>query len=434
MSRSPGRLLRILPRGKFARSVAVMTAGTALGQGLVLASAPLLTRLYTPADFGMLAVYGSIVSLVAVVGALRYELAIALPEDDESAANLLLLALILVMVTSLLAGLGVWLLADQLVRLVNTAALKPYLWLVPLGVLGAGIYEALTFWAVRKKAFTTIARTRLTQGAGQVLTQIILGLLKLGPVGLLLGQALGKAGGSGTLATLAWKHDRESIKRISASGMYRAALRYRRFPMLSSSTAVLNYSGLYLPPILLAAFYGPQVAGWFLLGQRVIGLPTMVVGKSVSDVYMGEAAQLVRTDPHALERLFTKTAKRLTLMGAPPLLVLGLVAPWVFALVFGEGWREAGVYAQLMAVAFLAQFVTTPLEATFAVTERQDLGLARHTIRLVLVVGSLSLAHLAKWGPILAIGLYSVSMFVAYMNILVLGKHALRVKQSQWPR
>jgi O-antigen/teichoic acid export membrane protein len=432
MSRFPGRLLRILPKGKFARSVAVMTAGTALGQGLVLASAPLLTRLYTPADFGVLAVYGSIVSLVAVVGALRYELAIALPEDDESAANLLLLALILVMLISLLAGLGVWLLADQLVRLVNTAALKPYLWLVPLGVLGTGIYEALTFWAVRKKAFTTIARTRFTQSAGQVLTQTILGLLKLGPVGLLLGQVVGKTGGSGTLATLAWKHDRESIKRISASGMCRAALRYRRFPMLSSSTAVLNYSGLYLPPILLAAFYGPQVAGWFLLGQRVIGLPMMVVGKSVSDVYMGEAAQLVRTDPHALERLFTKTAKRLTLIGAPPLLVLGLIAPWVFALVFGEGWREAGVYAQLMAVAFLAQFVTTPLETTFAVTERQDLGLARHTIRLVLVVGSLSLAHWARWGPVVAISLYSAGMFVTYMNILVLGKRALRSKQREW--
>jgi len=201
--------------------------------------------------------------------------------------------------------------------------------------------------------------------------------------------------------------------------------------MFSSGTALLNRVGLYLPPILLAAFYGPQVAGWFALGQRVIGLPTMVISKSVMDVYTGEAAELVRTDPRALERLFVKAAKRLALLGAPPLAALALGAPWVFALVFGEGWREAGVYVQLMAVAFLAQFVTTPLEATFAVTERQDLGLARHTIRVVLVVGSLSLAHLARWGPVVAIGLYSVSMFVAYMNILVLGKHALRVKQRE---
>jgi O-antigen/teichoic acid export membrane protein len=201
--------------------------------------------------------------------------------------------------------------------------------------------------------------------------------------------------------------------------------------MFSSGTALLNRSGLYLPPLLLAAFYGPQVAGYFALGQRVIGLPSMVISKSVADVFMGEAAQLVRADPHALERLFVKTAKRLTLIGAPPLAVLAVGAPWVFALVFGEGWREAGVYVQLMSVAFLGQFVTTPLEATFAVTERQDLGLARHAIRLVLVVGSLSLAHWAGWGPVVAISLYSVSMFVAYMNILVLGKHALRVKQRE---
>jgi O-antigen/teichoic acid export membrane protein len=423
--------LRVLPRGRFARSVALVTTGTALGQGLVVASAPLLTRLYTPVDFGVLAVYGSIVSLVAVAASLRYELAIALPEDDESAANLLLLSLGIVLVVSLLAGLGVWLLADQLVRSVNIPTLKPYLWLVPLGVLGSGIYSALILWPVRKKAFTIIARTRFTQSLGQVLTQVILGLLQLGPVGLLVGQIVGKTGGSGGMAAQIWKHDKEAIKRISASGVRRVALRYRRFPMLSSGTALLNRAGVYLPPILLAAFYGPQVAGWFALGQRVIGLPAMVISTSVADVYMGEAAQLVRTDPHALERLFVKTAKHLTLIGAPPLAVLGLSSPWVFALVFGEGWREAGVYVQLMAVAFLGQFVTTPLEATFAVTERQDLGLARHTIRLVLVVGSLSLAHLARWGPVVAIGLYSVSMFVAYMNILVLGKHALRVKQRE---
>jgi O-antigen/teichoic acid export membrane protein len=86
MSRFPGRLLRILPKSRFARSVAVVTAGSALGQGLVVASAPLLTRLYTPADFGVLAVYGSIVSLVAVVAALRYEFAIALPGHDKAVA------------------------------------------------------------------------------------------------------------------------------------------------------------------------------------------------------------------------------------------------------------------------------------------------------------------------------------------------------------
>jgi O-antigen/teichoic acid export membrane protein len=86
MSRFPGRLLRILPKGRFARSVAVVTAGSALGQGLVVASAPLLTRLYTPVDFGVLAVYGSIVSLVAVAASLRYELAIALSRHDKAVA------------------------------------------------------------------------------------------------------------------------------------------------------------------------------------------------------------------------------------------------------------------------------------------------------------------------------------------------------------
>jgi O-antigen/teichoic acid export membrane protein len=423
--------MRVLPKSRFARNVAVVSAGSAVGQGLLIVSAPVLTRLYTPADFGVLAVYVSILSILAVAATLRYEMAITLPEDDEVAANLLLLVLGIVLLMSLLIGLGLWFLADPLVRLVNTPALKPYLWLIPLGVVGAGMYEALSLWAVRKKAFTTIARTKFTQSFGQVLTQVAMGLLKLGPAGLLLGQVVGKTGGSGTLAALTWRHGKESLKRVSTSGVRQAALRYRRFPIFASGSALLNRAGLYLPPILLAAFYGPQVAGWFALGQRVIGLPMTLIGQSVSEVYLAEAARLIRTDPRALERLFVKTAKHLALVGAPPLALLGVGAPWIFALVFGEGWREAGVYVQLMAVAFLAQLVTTPLEPTFAVTERQDLGLTRNVIRLVLIVGSLSLAHWARWGPVMAIGLYSISMFVAYMNILLFGKHVLRTKQNE---
>jgi O-antigen/teichoic acid export membrane protein len=71
--------MRVLPKSRFARNVAVVSAGSAVGQGLLIVSAPVLTRLYTPADFGVLAVYVSILSILAVAATLRYEMAITLP-------------------------------------------------------------------------------------------------------------------------------------------------------------------------------------------------------------------------------------------------------------------------------------------------------------------------------------------------------------------
>ncbi|MGB9859042.1 MAG: lipopolysaccharide biosynthesis protein, partial [Moorellaceae bacterium] len=121
------RLKVLLPKSSFTRNVAVLTGGTAAGQAMVVLASPILTRLYTPEDFGVLAVYSSVLSIVSVVASLRYELAIPLAEDDETAANLLLLSLTIGVGVSLLTGILTWLLGDQIVTWTNTLALKPYL-------------------------------------------------------------------------------------------------------------------------------------------------------------------------------------------------------------------------------------------------------------------------------------------------------------------
>jgi hypothetical protein len=130
-----------------------------------------------------------------VVASLRYELAIPLPDDDETAANLLVLSLAIVSGMSLLVGLAVRLFGDHVARWINAPALGPYLLFLPLSFLGAGVYQALNYWAVRKHAFSQIVQTKLGQSVGMVLTQIGLGLSGMDPVGLLLGDAVGRGAG-----------------------------------------------------------------------------------------------------------------------------------------------------------------------------------------------------------------------------------------------
>jgi hypothetical protein len=43
---------RLLPRNAFARGVSVLVGGTAGAQVLMVPAAPVLTRLYSPEDFG----------------------------------------------------------------------------------------------------------------------------------------------------------------------------------------------------------------------------------------------------------------------------------------------------------------------------------------------------------------------------------------------
>lgn len=417
--------VRALRSKGFVHNVVLLGGSTALSQGVVMLAAPILTRLYTPADYGVFSVYTSIFSTLTVVASLSYELAIPLPKDDETAANMFVLSLLILPMMSFLTGLGVFLLGRQVVHWTNTPDLKPYLWLLPLNLLGAGGYKVFNYWAVRRKVFDRIAQTSLAQSLGKVLTQMGLGLLKLGPVGLVLGSIVGQVSGSGTLASLVYRQDREALGRVNVAGVRRAAWRYRRFPLLSSGSRLVNNAGLYLPNLMLAAFYGPQVVGWLGLGRRVIRLPMILVGRSVAQVYIGEASRLAQDKPGELHRLFLKTAQRLLLVGGIPIALLGLSGPWLFALVLGEAWREAGAYVQLLAVMFMAEFVVVPVSSTLVLLERQELQLVWDVGRLLLVVGTLWLANTLGWSSVQAVGAYGGSTLIAYLGLFGLSNYAL---------
>jgi len=141
---------------------------------------------------------------------------------------------------------------------------------------------------------------------------------------------------------------------------------------------------------------------------------------------LGRAAAQARTNVQGLQRLFNSVAKRLTVLGALPTIALIIAGSSLFTLVFGKEWREAGIYAQLMAPAFLGGFVTVPLSYTFSVFERQDLSVVWNASRLLFSVGSIYLAYRLQLGPIHAIAIYSLGMSAGYFNLFLLSRYAIR--------
>ncbi|MGB9879301.1 MAG: lipopolysaccharide biosynthesis protein, partial [Anaerolineae bacterium] len=408
----------------------LLAGGAALGQAVTVVVSPVLTRLYSPEDFGAFGVYASVLGIITVIASLRYEYAIPLPQEEETAANLVALCFLLLAVTSSVAWIAVHFLAERIVVWANVPALKRYLWLVPLGMLGAGAYQILNYWAVRQRDFPRIARTRFSRGVARAALQVGVGAVYSGPLGLLLGQLAGESAGSASLGLAGWGKDRSWFKAVDLEGMRQAAGRYRRFPLFSGWADLFESLGLQLPQLLLAAFYGPAVAGWFALGQRVIAAPLNIIVDSVAQVFFGEAVRTVRTDPRAARRLFLKLSGRLALTGGLPVAAICTLAPWFFTSVFGPVWDVAGRYVQIMGTMFAVRLAVVPLVHTFSIVERQDLYLFWQATRLILVVGGLFGGK--AWGAshLSAVLIYSASMLAAYVLMWVIAWSAF----SQNPR
>lgn len=411
---------RWAPKGQFARHMLLIAGGTAVGQGIVALATPFLTRMYTPEHFGHQSIFLSMVSILTSVVAMRYEVAITLPEDEGVAANLLVLCLGVVVGMGALVSVGTWFFGSRLLVLTKAPGLTVYLpWLLPLAVIGAGGFQVFSFWAMRKRDPARLARMKVYQGCTQVAVQAGFPLVHPGSLGLLIGSALGYCGGVGTLARAVWKGEKEQFKRVTLVGMKEAAVRYRRFPMVGSISALLNFTGVFLPPILISGLFDPIFAGQFALSQRVTAIPLALVGQAVSQVYIGEASTVIRTHPEDLEGLVRATIRRLVQLGILPVLAIAALGPFGFGWIFGAAWKRAGWIGLWLAPMYLLQFVAVPISQTMNMLELQDRQLAWDFCRLIAVVAALVIPGRLGVGGMGTLTIYGAVMTIFYGILLI---------------
>lgn len=410
------RLARLFSGG-FARAVGVLVGGTALGNAITAAAMPALTRLYTPAEFGLLAVFSSLVGIASVAACLRYEIAITMPESESVAAHLVAVSAAAALVVGAVLAAVAAAAAAPIAQRLGQPLLAPLLWLVPLYTLLAGLFAALQYWALRQRRFGSLARTRVTQAAAASGTQIAAGLAGLGALGLLLGPVVNVA--AGVLGTLlpALRHDRRVLAAVDAATMRQVARSHARFPLYSTPEALANSASIQLPVMLIAALGSSAEAGHLMLAMFVVQAPMSLLGNAVSQVYLARAPAESREG--TLGRFTAEVIGGLLRTGVGPLLALGIVAPFVFAPVFGPAWERAGVVVSWLTPWFVAHLLTAPVSMALHVHGRQRQALALQLGGLALRVGSVLVAAYALEGGLSeAYALSGLLFYAVYLFVV----------------
>lgn len=377
----------------FLRSVAVLVSGTAMAHGITALALPVLSRLYSPAEFSLLAVFAGLVAIVSVAACLRFDVAIALPETDQEATTLLALALGAALLASLGVGLLVLLAPGWIARTLNQPALQPYLWLVPLGMFLASSYAALQMWFVRKAQYVFIARSRVLQSVGGAGTQVGGGVVAMGIPTLLLGHAM-NAGVACLLLGYSFlrnARNRSALRGIRWKALREAWKKYDRFPKYSTLEALCNNAAIHLPIILIAGLATSSEGGHLMMATYVMQAPMALIGSAIGQVYISHAAH-----EHREGRLgaFTENVfQKLLTIGAGPILAAGILAPSLFAFVFGAEWQRAGVLVAWMTPWFILQFLASPISMALHVTQHQRMALVLQIGGLVMRAASIFIAH-----------------------------------------
>jgi O-antigen/teichoic acid export membrane protein len=417
----------------FSTNVIFMLAGTVLGQAASVLLSPALTRLYTPDQFGYLSVYTAALTILGVIAALGFELAIPIAASEAELANLVAASAGALVGTTGLLSLIMWLAPDRLLTQLWVGSLASYRCLLPIGFACVGGYYVMVAAATRVNAFRQIAWTRISQGLSGPISQIALGLLGAGAPGLAIGFVIGQSSGTFLLFSRVILKSPSLRAALSWRGVTDVVRRYARFPLFASWSRILDMAGS--GPILFLVFstcYSSEIAGYMFLTERVIARPLLMVSTSLLQVFTGEAGRAVQTDPTRLKRRFWQVVPRQFLLAASWIIVANLVAGWAFPVLFGHQWAASIPYLRALSVAYLAQAVLHPVSSALQIMERQVLAAVWQAGRLVLVLASVMVAWRLGWSAVTALWLASLAQLVACVTMLALIAWSIHQIEHQW--
>lgn len=373
---------RHLPPGRFGRGVAVLTGGSLLSQALAVLSLPVITRLYTPEELGIFGLAWSIVTLLSVAACLRYEYAIPTEAAPRDAAVVLLLAIAVSIPYSLatmsglavLIRLGVW----------STDVLPPWapILLLPL-LVSLGVGSAVRFWLVREQRFPAIAAMVVRQGLARLVVTVASGFAGLGWIGLAIGELAGRLAGVGRPLAEALGGLSGSPRGTLVDESRAAARRHERAPRILMPSALLDaMASALLVPVTLA-LHGSAAAGMLLMVQRILSVPSALVGTGVADVFHGSVAEQLRKDPTAVRGAYFRTMRRLMVLGVATVAPVALLAPWAFPILLGSEWAQTGWLAAAMAPWALAALVVSPVSRLVILLGREHWKLLYDVLALL---------------------------------------------------
>ncbi|SHI49757.1 lipopolysaccharide biosynthesis protein [Pseudozobellia thermophila] len=368
-----GEKFRKIIQSEFARNVLTLTSGTAFAQVIPLLLAPILSRIYSPEDFGRLALYLSIVQILGAVSSGRYELAIMLPKEKKNGVQLTLLAIIITMAVSFTTLIVVLFFSKGIANSLGDPKLSEWLFFVPLSVLLMGIFNALNYFNTREKEFKNIAKANVFKSLGGNGGQLVLGLVKYTSGGLIIGQLASHFFGNLRMAKT-FLRNTSVIKRTDCTALKELASRYSDFPKFSMWGVFLNTTSVNLTNFFVSSFYSLNYVGFYSYSTRYIGLPISLIGNSIGQVFFQKLSE-ERNNGQKAYTIFKSTFKKLALLGSIIFLPAFFIIEDAFVLVFGERWETAGQFARLLIPLYYLRFIFGPLSLTNIVYEKQKLAL-----------------------------------------------------------
>lgn len=354
---------------EFNRNVFTLTFASGIAQAIPLLLSPILVKIYTPEDFGIFAAFFALVSIFGSTINGKYDIAIMIPKKDKDAFNIGILSLLVSFFLSILLIVVVYLCFSfiEIKEFFEYQNSNIWIFILPIAVFFNGIFNSLNYFNTRLKQYKDIAISKIYKSLVLILSQITLGYLLSGIYGLTIGTVLSHMSANFRLAKNIFSN-KELIDSFSSKRMKALAVEYKMYPLYLNLANLFDIATLQMPLLFIIKIAGETINGYFFLANRIISIPSALIGKSISQVFFQRISYLYSHQEKCLP-LLINTIFKLLFVAVPTTIILYLFGPSLFKIIFGDMWKTSGEIAKYLSLIFLIQFTVSSVSPVLALKD-----------------------------------------------------------------
>ncbi|MCM3709209.1 oligosaccharide flippase family protein [Sporosarcina luteola] len=373
------KLKGIIKGNRFLSAFSVLVMGSIGAQLISILVAPLTTRLFTPYEFGIYTLITTAVSLFGPILCLKYDMSIITARNRKDTYALIKLCFFLSVFLSIIFGLlyGFFVFFnhdytfnERAIFIVGTIFL----------LMTYGSNNVLLAHNNKKALYKLMSIVTITKSLTTNSILLLAGVLKTGVLGMIGSHLFGSLSGIIRQSADVRGH-RNKIKRIKWGFIYNLAKKEKNQPIYNATSTLIITSIYSTINLFIGKVYSPFQLGLYSLSYRILGLPFAIISANISRIYFTTAnEEFIELGNY--RKTFKQTFLFLVSIVIPIMVLIFFLSPVIFSRIFGEEWREAGIYIQYLTPMFGIKLISESLTTGFIISNKQKYELIIQSILL----------------------------------------------------
>lgn len=394
---------------KFIGDSFLMILSSGIAQVILIITTPIITRLYSPTEFGEFTIFSNIAMILIPIINARYDLLIVNTKNDRS-ANILsqisfLISLLILLILIPIFAISAWLYPNFILDFIFIIIM---LFLVSLT-------NIFTNYLNKERKYKVLSLINVFRAGSMALLQIIFGLLALGSLGLIIGFSLSYIAG----ITLGYKTFKKHFNIVRDKEETKALFLENKNQLVYSTPSILlNSLSFSVVVFFIGILYTNTEVGIYGMAIRVLGIPVTIISLGLSKIFMQQANDYY-IEHGNFRNLLLKFSSILVIVSIILYVPLYLFSEELVNILLGYSWVDAITVIKIVIPLFVIRLIVSTVSLSVIVLQKQQLELILQALFLIGTTVTFVISKMLNLTFLNFVSINTVVLIVSYMIFFI---------------